>query len=34
MTVIQTEQPTIGPEESKVLGNTLSDVTTIPSTHQ
>ena len=34
ITVIQTEQPTIGPEESKVLGNTLSDVTTIPSTHQ
>ena len=30
----QTEQPTIGPEESEVLGNTLSDVTTIPSTHQ
>ena len=34
ITVIQTEQPTIGPEESEVLGNTLSDVTTIPSTHQ
>ena len=34
ITVIQTEQPTIGPEESEVLGNTLSDVRTIPSTHQ
>ena len=34
ITVIQTEQPTIGPEESEVLENTLSDVTTIPSTHQ
>ena len=34
MTVIQTEQPTIGPEESEIFGNTLSDVTTIPSTCQ
>ena len=34
ITVIQTEQPTIGPEESEVLGNTLSDVMTILSTNQ
>ena len=34
ITVIPTEQPTIGQEESEVLGNTLSDVMTIPSTHQ
>ena len=34
MTVIQTEQPTIGPAGNEVLGNTLSDVTTISSTHQ
>ena len=32
--VNQAEQPTIGLEESEVLGNTLSDVTTIPRTHQ
>ena len=34
MTVNQTEQPTLDPEDSEVLGNTLSDVTTIPSTCQ
>ena len=34
ITVIQTEQPTIGPEENEVLGNTLSDVMAIPSTRQ
>ena len=34
MTVIQTEQPIAGPAENEVLGNTLSDVTTIRSTHQ
>ena len=33
-TVIQTEQPTIDPAGNEVLGNTLSDVTTIPGTHQ
>ena len=32
MTVIQTEQPTTDPEGNEVLRNTLSDVTTIPST--
>ena len=30
----QTEQPTIGPEGSEAIGNTFSDVMTIPSTHQ
>ena len=34
ITVIQTEQPTIGPEEREVLEYILSDVMTIPSTHQ
>ena len=34
ITMIQTEQPTIDPEGNEVLGNTLSDVMTIPSTHQ
>ena len=34
ITVIQTEQPTIGPEESEVLENILSHVMTIPSTRQ
>ena len=34
MTVIQTEQPTTGPEGNEVLGNTLSDIMTIPSTRQ
>ena len=34
ITVIQTEQPTIGLEESEVLDYILSDVMTIPSTHQ
>ena len=34
MTVIQREQPTIDPEENEVLKYILSDVTTIPSTHQ
>ena len=33
MTVIQTEQPTTDPEGNEVLRNTLSDMTTIPSTH-
>ena len=33
-TVIQTEQPTIDLAGNEVLGNTLSDVMTIPSTHQ
>ena len=32
-TVIQTEQPTIDPEEREVLEYILSDVMTIPSTH-
>ena len=34
MTVIQTEQPTIDPEENEVLRYILSDMMTIPSTHQ
>ena len=34
MTVIQTEQPTTDPEGNEVLRNALSDVMTIPSTHQ
>ena len=34
ITVIQTEQPTIDPAGNEVMGNTLSDVTTIPSAHQ
>ena len=34
ITVIQTEQPTIGLAGNEVLGNTLSDVMTISSTHQ
>ena len=34
MTVMQTEQPTTDPEGNEVLRNTLSDMTTIPSTHQ
>ena len=33
-TVIETEQPTVDPEENEAMGNTLSDVMTIPSTHQ
>ena len=33
-TVNQTEQPTIGPEKNEVLRYTLSDMMTIPSTHQ
>ena len=33
-TVIHTEQPAINPAENEVMGNTLSDVTTMPSTHQ
>ena len=32
ITMIQTEQPTIGPEDSEVLRHILSDVTTTPST--
>ena len=34
MTVIQTEQPTVDPAGNEVLGNTLSDMMTIPSTCQ
>ena len=34
ITMIQTEQPTIDPAGNEVLGNTLSNVMTIPSTHQ
>ena len=34
ITVIHTEQPTIDPAGNEVMGNTLNDVTTIPSTHQ
>ena len=34
ITVIQTEQPTIDPAGNEVMGNTLSDVMTIPSAHQ
>ena len=33
-TVIQTEQPTVDPAENEAMGNTLSDVMTIPSAHQ
>ena len=33
ITVIPTEQPTIGPEDSEVLRHILSDVMTTPSTH-
>ena len=32
--VSQTEQPVIDPAGNEAMGNTLSDVTTIPSTHQ
>ena len=34
MTVNQTEQPTIHPEDNEVLRYILSDMMTIPSTHQ
>ena len=34
ITVIHTEQPTIDPAGNEVMGNTLSDVMTIPSAHQ
>ena len=30
----QTEQPTVDPAGNEAMGNTLSDVTTIPSAHQ
>ena len=34
ITVIQTEQPTVDPAGNEAMGNTLSDVTSIPSAHQ
>ena len=34
MTVNQTEQPTIVPDDNEVLRYILSDVTTVPSAHQ
>ena len=34
ITVIHTEPPTIDPAGNEVMGNVLSDVTTVPSTHQ
>ena len=34
ITVKQTEQPTIDPDDNEVLRYILSDVTTVPSTHQ
>ena len=34
ITVIQTEQPTIEPTGNEAMGNILSDVMTVPSTHQ
>ena len=33
-TIIQSEQPTIDPEENEAMGNNLSDVMTIPTAHQ
>ena len=34
ITMIHTEQPTVDPTGNEVMGNTLSDVMTVPSAHQ
>ena len=34
ITVIHTEQPTVDPAENEAMGNVLSEVMTVPSTHQ